>query len=174
MLLSSAAQHPQGAIKLKLKGAAATKVVGKFVISGDPLKAGLVASFNRPGGNVTGITLLTSAMEAKRLGLLRELVPNATSIGMLVNTNYPTSEVQVNDAQEASRTLGLLIHIVTASAERDFDGSFATMVLSKSERLSSVTIRSSLPTAISSSRLRSATRFQRSTLSGSFLMSAAC
>jgi putative tryptophan/tyrosine transport system substrate-binding protein len=59
---------------------------------------------------------------------LRELVPNATSIGMLVNTNYPTSEVQVNDAQEASRTLGLLIHIVTASAERDFDGSFATMV----------------------------------------------
>jgi putative ABC transport system substrate-binding protein len=67
-------------------------------------------------------------MEAKRLGLLRELVPNATSIGMLVNPNYPTSEVQVNDAQEASRTLGLLIHIVTASAERDFDASFATMV----------------------------------------------
>jgi putative tryptophan/tyrosine transport system substrate-binding protein len=108
--------------------AASSTIPITFVISGDPLKAGLVASFNRPGGNVTGITLLTSAMEAKRLGLLRELVPNATSIGMLVNTNYPTSEVQVNDAQEASRTLGLLIHIVTASAERDFDASFATMV----------------------------------------------
>jgi putative tryptophan/tyrosine transport system substrate-binding protein len=108
--------------------AASSTIPIAFVISGDPLKAGLVASFNRPGGNVTGITLLTSAMEAKRLGLLRELVPNATSIGMLVNPNYPTSEVQVNDAQEASRTLGLLIHIVTASAERDFDASFATMV----------------------------------------------
>jgi putative ABC transport system substrate-binding protein len=99
-----------------------------FVVIGDPLKAGLVASFNRPGGNITGVTLLTSALEAKRLGLVRELVPNATSIAMLVNPNYPTFEAQVRDAQEASRALGLEIHIVNASVEGDFDTSFATLV----------------------------------------------
>jgi putative tryptophan/tyrosine transport system substrate-binding protein len=108
--------------------AATSTIPIAFVISGDPLKVGLVASFNKPGGNVTGITLLTSAMEAKRLGLLRELVPNATSIALLVNPNYPTSEVQVRDAQEAARLLGLRIHVVNAGTERDFDTSFATLV----------------------------------------------
>jgi hypothetical protein len=81
---------------LAAKGATSAIPIA-FVVSGDPLKAGLVASFNRPGGNVTGITLLTSVMEAKRLGLVRELVPNATTIAMLVNPNYPTSEAQVNE-----------------------------------------------------------------------------
>jgi putative ABC transport system substrate-binding protein len=108
--------------------AATSAIPIAFVISGDPLKAGLVASFNRPGGNITGVTLLTSALEAKRLGLVRELVPNATSIAILVNPNYPTSEVQVGDAQEASRALGLEVHIVNASAEGDFDTSFATLI----------------------------------------------
>jgi ABC-type uncharacterized transport system substrate-binding protein len=86
---------------LAAKGATSAIPIA-FVVSGDPLKAGLVASFNRPGGNVTGITLLTSVMEAKRLGLVRELVPNATTIAMLVNPNYPTSEAQVKDVQEAA------------------------------------------------------------------------
>jgi ABC-type uncharacterized transport system substrate-binding protein len=81
---------------LAAKGATSAIPIA-FVVSGDPLKAGLVASFNRPGGNVTGITLLTSVMEAKRLGLVRELVSNATTIAMLVNPNYPTSEAQVNE-----------------------------------------------------------------------------
>jgi putative ABC transport system substrate-binding protein len=98
-----------------------------FVISGDPLKAGLVASFNRPGGNVTGITLLTSAMEAKRLGIVRELVPNAAAIAMLVNPNYPTSEVQVKDVQEAAHELGLAMHIVNAGREDEFDASLAAL-----------------------------------------------
>ena len=108
--------------------AATSTIPIAFVISGDPLKAGLVASFNKPGGNVTGITLLTSAMEAKRLGVVRELVPNAKSIALLVNPNYPTSDVQVRDAQEAARQLGLQIHIIDASSERDFEAAFAKLV----------------------------------------------
>jgi putative ABC transport system substrate-binding protein len=104
--------------------AATSTIPIAFVISGDPLKAGLVTSFNRPGGNVTGITLLTSAMEAKRLGIVRELVPNASAVAMLVNPNYPTSEVQVKDVREAARTLALTMHIVNAGSTSEFNAAF--------------------------------------------------
>jgi putative ABC transport system substrate-binding protein len=99
-----------------------------FISDGDPVKNGLVASLNRPGGNVTGIYQLSSGLEAKRLGLLHELVPNATTVAALVNPNYPDAESQVTEVQEAARTLGLQVHVLKVSSESDFDRAFATLV----------------------------------------------
>ena len=93
------------------------------------MQIGLVASLNRPGGNVTGFTQLGAELGAKRLGLLRELVPAATSIAVLVNPNRPGVDAQSSaQAQEAARTLGLQLHILKASSEPDFDAAFLTLV----------------------------------------------
>ena len=83
-----------------------------------------VASLGRPGGNVTGVTQLSSELEAKRLGLLRELVPAATSVAILVNPARPDAETQSSLAQEAAQTLGLKLHILKAISEHDFDAVF--------------------------------------------------
>jgi putative tryptophan/tyrosine transport system substrate-binding protein len=99
-----------------------------FISDGDPVKNGLVASLNRPGGNVTGIYQLSSGLEAKRLGLLHELVPNATTVAALVNPNYPDAESQVTEVQEAARTLDLQVHVLKVSSESDFDTAFPTLV----------------------------------------------
>jgi putative ABC transport system substrate-binding protein len=99
-----------------------------FISDGDPVKNGLVASLNRPGGNVTGIYQLSSGLEAKRLGLLHELVPNATTVAALVNPNYPDAESQVTEVQEAARTLGLQVHVLQVSSESDFDTAFPILV----------------------------------------------
>jgi putative ABC transport system substrate-binding protein len=99
-----------------------------FISDDDPIKVGLVASLNRPGGNVTGIHQFTTGLEAKRLGLLHELVPNATIIAVLVNPSYPDAETQVREVQEAARTLGLQLHVLKASSARDFDTAFATLI----------------------------------------------
>jgi putative tryptophan/tyrosine transport system substrate-binding protein len=106
-----------------------------FVIGGDPVKVGLVASLNRPGANITGVTLLTNSIEAKRLGLLRELVPNATTLAMLVNPTFPTAETQVSDAQVAARTFGQQIHVLNVSNERDFDAVFASLAQLRADAL---------------------------------------
>jgi putative tryptophan/tyrosine transport system substrate-binding protein len=99
-----------------------------FTVGGDPVKLGLVASLNRPGGNVTGVTTVSAELEAKRLGLLRELVPSATSIAVLVNPTRPGVDVQLAQAQQAARVLGLPLHILRASSERDLDAAFVTLV----------------------------------------------
>jgi putative ABC transport system substrate-binding protein len=106
-----------------------------FAIGGDPVKVGLVASLNRPGANVTGVTLLTNSLEAKRLGLLRELVPKATTLAMLVNPTFTTAETQVRDAQEAVRTFGLRLHVLNASNELDFEGAFASLAQLRADAL---------------------------------------
>jgi putative ABC transport system substrate-binding protein len=98
-----------------------------FAIGGDPVKLGLAASFNRPSHNATGISLLTNILEPKRIGLLHDLVPNARTIGALVNPSFPPAEVQSRDAQEAARALGIGIHIFRADADRDIDEAFATI-----------------------------------------------
>ena len=97
-----------------------------FTSGDDPVKSGLVASFNRPGGNITGVAWWAGLVGAKQLGLLRELVPNAAAVGMLVNPNNPTSEL--TDAQTAARTLGLQIHVLNANTESDIDQAFASAV----------------------------------------------
>jgi putative tryptophan/tyrosine transport system substrate-binding protein len=99
-----------------------------FVCDDDPVKVGLVTSISRPDSNVTGIHQLTTGLEAKRLGLLHELVPNVTSMAVLVNPDYPDAGVQIKEVEEAARTLGLRLHILKARTESDFDTAFATIV----------------------------------------------
>jgi putative ABC transport system substrate-binding protein len=99
-----------------------------FSIGGDPVDSGLVASFNRPGGNVTGVSFFTFELEPKRLELVRELVPNAAVIAMLVNPKNFDSETQMRDVQAAARAIGQQIVFLNASSERDIDTAFATLV----------------------------------------------
>jgi putative ABC transport system substrate-binding protein len=108
--------------------AATTTIPIVFEMAADPVTLGVVASLNRPGANVTGITQLNSMLEAKRLGLLYELAPNAAVIAMLVDPNFPNAANQVRDLQAAARDLALQIQILHASTERDFDTVFATLV----------------------------------------------
>jgi putative tryptophan/tyrosine transport system substrate-binding protein len=98
-----------------------------FETAGDPIKLGLVGSLNRPGRNVTGVTQLNSELVSKRLGLLHDLIPTATIIGLLLNPNDPRAETQSGDMQEAAHALGLQIHIVNASTEGEIDSAFATL-----------------------------------------------
>jgi putative ABC transport system substrate-binding protein len=107
---------------------AATATIPIVFTSGDdPVKLGLVASLNRPGGNATGVSILTAMMETKRTGLLRELVPTATRIAVLLNPAYRSTEAQLKEVEEAARTLGLQIEILRASTERDLDTAFARL-----------------------------------------------
>jgi putative ABC transport system substrate-binding protein len=95
-----------------------------FATGADPIQSGLVARLNRPGGNLTGVSFFSPQMESKRLGLLRELVPKADLIAVLLNPNNPFFQNQLKDVNEASRALSLKIHIETASNERDITAAF--------------------------------------------------
>ena len=96
-----------------------------FVIGSDPVKAGLVESFHRPGGNITGINILTDLLEAKRLGLLHELVPKAATIGFLWNPRFGSAAAnQLPDAQAAARALGLELRALPASSAGEIDAAF--------------------------------------------------
>ncbi len=131
-----------------------------FAYGGDPVQAGLVTSLNRPGGNVTGVTNLGGEVGPKRLELLHELVPTATIIALLVTLANPDAETRSGDAQAAARTLGLQLHILHASTERDIDSTFATLVQlragglvispdaflsSRSEQIAALAVRHALP-----------------------------
>jgi len=93
----------------------------------DPVRSGLVPSLNRPGGNITGVTSFIFDLEPKRLGLLRELRPNATTIAVLVNPGSLNAEIQVNDIQTAARSVGQQIDILNAGTIRDIDAAFARL-----------------------------------------------
>ena len=99
-----------------------------FTIGGDPVRLGLVAGLKRPGGNATGVSLLTVELLPKRLELLREVIPNVTAIGVFVNPASPTIDIQLREIQDAAHSLGLQLHVVNATSERDFDRAFATFV----------------------------------------------
>src|SRR5215469_1948673 len=107
---------------------ATTTIPIVFVNASDPVRIGLVASLGRPGENVTGVTELSSELGVKRLGLLRELVPSATSIAILVNPRRPDADIQAGQLQRAAQSLGLQFHVVNASSERDFGSAFQTVV----------------------------------------------
>jgi putative ABC transport system substrate-binding protein len=99
-----------------------------FVTGSDPVKDGLVASLNRPGGNVTGVVFIASELGAKRLGLLRQLVPQATTIGVLVNPNTPETEAERSDLLAASLKIGQPLSIVEVGSGGEIEEAFAALV----------------------------------------------
>jgi putative tryptophan/tyrosine transport system substrate-binding protein len=111
--------------------AATTAIPIVFSSGGDAVKLGLVASLNRPGGNVTGVNLIFGALGAKRLELLREAIPSVSSLAMLVNPNYPSAAEEVASVQAAARSLGLQMAVLNAPVESDFELAFATLARQK-------------------------------------------
>jgi putative ABC transport system substrate-binding protein len=101
----------------------------------DPVAVGLVESFNRPGGNATGVSQLAIAMEAKRLEILRELIPKISVIAMLINPNNPQSSVQSKEISDAARVIGVQLHILNASTEQDFETVFPMLIRQQTEAL---------------------------------------
>jgi putative tryptophan/tyrosine transport system substrate-binding protein len=145
--------------------AATTTIPIVFRIGADPVSLGLVASLNRPGGNVTGVSFLANSLAGKRLELLRELAPSATSVGDLINPTNPNSEAETKDAQAAARALGQQLYTANASSEHDIDVAFASFVQqhvdvlfvtadaffsSRSDQLVALAVRHALPTIYSS------------------------
>ena len=141
--------------------AATTSIPIVFILSTDPVEAGLVASLNRPGGNLTGVTGLNVELAPKKLELLHELLPAVTIIALLVNpTNAIAAKNETRDVQAAAQALGLQLHVLHASTERDFDPVFASLAqlragalvigsdlffTSRSEQLAALTVRHSVP-----------------------------
>jgi ABC-type uncharacterized transport system substrate-binding protein len=115
--------------------AATAKIPIVFNIGEDPVRVGLVASLNRPGGNVTGVTSLLGALGPKQLGLLRELVPQAAMIAMLVDPSMPYAETLTTNTQAAARAVGQQLIVVGASTEREIDAAFATFVQQRASAL---------------------------------------
>jgi putative ABC transport system substrate-binding protein len=111
--------------------AATTTIPIVFSIGGDPVKFGLVPSLNRPGGNITGVNYFQSELGSKRLGLLHELLPKPTVIGMLVNPTFADAEAEIKDVKQAALPLGLRIHVVYAQTVDEFDTAFATLAQEK-------------------------------------------
>ncbi len=106
----------------------ATSTIPIVFTSSDPVGSGLVASLARPGGNLTGLSILTIEMMPKRLELLSELVPQASMIALPVNPNNPTTEGVIRDVQDAARAKGVQFRVLKASTEGEIDGAFATLV----------------------------------------------
>jgi ABC-type uncharacterized transport system substrate-binding protein len=119
---------------LAAKAASATIPI-VFAAGADPVRSGLVTSVHRPGGNITGVSTLIFELEPKRLGLMRELRPNATTIAVLVDPNSPNAEMQVNDIQAAARGVGGEITILNASTIRDIDAAFVRLVEMRADAL---------------------------------------
>jgi putative ABC transport system substrate-binding protein len=142
--------------------AATTKVPIVFVTGSDPVQDGLVTSLNRPGGNVTGVSFFSSALGAKRLELLRQLVPSATTIAVLVNPDNPNTEADRRDVQAAALAIGQQLIVLDVSSVRDIETAFATFVhrgagallvgggafmFSNRERIVALAARHALPTS---------------------------
>jgi ABC-type uncharacterized transport system substrate-binding protein len=132
-----------------------------FYSATDPVKAGLVPSLNRPGGNVTGVSIMGSVLEGKRLELLHELVPKASTIAILIDPNYPAANSESQDAQDAAARLGVTPIMLSAGTERDIDTAFATLLqrgagallvtqnpffITRREQLFALAVRHALPT----------------------------
>ncbi len=139
----------------------ATKTVPiVFLTAADPVETGLVASLNRPGGNLTGISILNAELGAKRLELLQQLLPSATTVALLANPTHPATESVSKDLQDAARTLGLQLHVLRASSDPDFDRVFESVqqlkasglviapdpfFISRSSQLAALTVRHTVP-----------------------------
>jgi putative tryptophan/tyrosine transport system substrate-binding protein len=120
---------PAGGIPPALAAKAATTTIPiVFLMGSDPLKAGVVTSLNRPEGNVTGVSFLINSLGTKRVELISQLVPRASTIGMLANPNNPDAEIETRDAQAAAQALGRKLLVVKASPGSDLEVAFATLV----------------------------------------------
>ena len=106
-----------------------------FSAGGDPVQTGLVASLNRPGGNVTGVSSMSAELGTKRLGLLQELVPRAARVAVLVNPNNPLANAFITDVTTAAAGIGLQVEVLTASTSHDIDTAFATLVERRADAL---------------------------------------
>ena len=106
-----------------------------FVTGADPLKFGFVASFNKPGGNITGIWMVLTTLAEKRLQLLHDLLPKAGLIGLLVNPSSPVAEPQIREAQAAAQALGVRVTVLKAVTENDFDQVFASLAQQRADAL---------------------------------------
>jgi len=115
--------------------AATSRIPIVFTTGGDPVKIGLVEGLNRPGGNATGVSLLTTAPESKRLGLLHELVPGAKIVGAMIDPNYQEAEAQARELREAAATLGQAIHIAYAGSDKDLESAFETIVRERADTM---------------------------------------
>jgi putative ABC transport system substrate-binding protein len=108
--------------------AATTTIPIVCTLGGDPVETGLVASLNRPGGNLTGTTIMALEMASKRLDLARQLVPNTTAVAMLINPKFPIASTEAREVQEAARSFGMHINFLNASTESEIDAAFTTIV----------------------------------------------
>ena len=127
-----AALAPPAAFAAK---AATTTIPIVFIAALDPVKAGLVASLNRPGGNVTGLMTATSVLEAKKFGLLCEMVPNARLIAMLINPNYPPNAADAVEVQSAAQSIGRQLLLVRADSAGTIDLAIDGLVAQRAEAL---------------------------------------
>ncbi len=111
-----------------LAAKAATAVIPiVFTIGTDPVKLGLVASYSRPGGNITGVNILASTLETKRLGLLHRLVPYASTIAVLTDPKFPPAQVEARNVEQAARAIGLQMRVLHASSDDEIDAAFETI-----------------------------------------------
>jgi putative ABC transport system substrate-binding protein len=115
--------------------AATSRIPIVFVVGLDPVVMGLVSSINRPGGNATGVSFRVSALEPKRFELLRNLLPQVSSVGALVNPDNPNAQSHVRDLRAAASPSGLQLYILEARSASDFDAAFATLVQKRGEAL---------------------------------------
>ena len=115
--------------------AATTTIPIVFGSGTDPVKLGLVASLNRPGGNVTGVSFFTNDLEAKRLGLLHELIPKAVIVAALANAKFPDVADRLRELDEAARTVGMQLHVFNASAASDIDAAFTAFAQRRPDAL---------------------------------------
>jgi putative ABC transport system substrate-binding protein len=104
-------------------------------LGGDPVETGLVASLNRPGGNLTGTTIMTLEMASKRVDLVHQLAPNATAVAMLINPRFPGASAEAQEVQHAAGALGIQINALNASTESEIEGAFTTAVEQKNGAL---------------------------------------
>jgi putative ABC transport system substrate-binding protein len=128
VLVATGGEHSALAAK-----AATSTIPIVFTVAGDPVKIGLVASLNRPGGNATGVSLLTTEPEAKRLGLLHELMPGAAVIGVLIDPNE--QEARSRELRDAARTIGQRMYIANAKNDEELDLAFAMLVQERADAL---------------------------------------
>ena len=117
-----------GDVPLLVAKGATTTIPIVFITASDPVSMGFVASLNRPGGNVTGVTFIAGELGPKRVELVRELLPKAAVVGLVLNPNIPNAELDAAEMQVAARGLGLQTHVMRATSDQEIEAAFAKLI----------------------------------------------